>query len=288
MNVKLQDKLKKGVLGKLCHHERIGAIGLVLIVLFIIVALICPFITQDPMAHSLLIFKSPSLNHLLGTNDVGQDIWSRLIWGTRTSILVAIGVGTFSTLLSMFIGISAGLIGGLYEKIIMRIVDALLVIPTIIVLILIAAFIKPSVWTLIVLISVLHWQGGARILRSQTLSLKKRMHISAARTYGAGRWYLIFRHIIPDLGAILIISFIYRARMAVFMEAGLAFIGIADPSMVSWGMMMHHASNFYYLPVWKWWLVPTGIALSLLILSFTSLGYSLEKVIDPRLKEENA
>jgi len=276
MHDRLRDKLKKDFLGKL---------GLIWITIFVVLALIAPFITKEPEAHSLLIFKPPSFDNLLGTNDVGQDIWSRLIWGTRTSIIVAIGVGVLTTTLSAIIGVSAGFFGGLYEKIIMRIVDALLVIPTIIVLILVAAFIKPSIWTLIFLISLLHWQGGARVFRAQTLSLKERMRIYAAKTFGASRWYIIFRHIIPDITAILIVSFIHNLRMAVFMEAGLAFIGIADPLMISWGMMIHHALKFYYLPVWKWWLLPPGIALSLLILSFTFLGHSLEKKIEPRLRD---
>jgi peptide/nickel transport system permease protein len=275
MHVRVLRELKKDILGK---------IGLALIAVFIIFASVCPFMFRDPGSHSQAIFEPPSSSHLLGTNDVGQDIWSRLAQGTRTSVLVAIGVGFLSTLISTLTGISAGIIGGICDKIIMRLVDALLVIPTIVVLILVASFVNPSVWILIVLISLLHWQGGARVIRSQTLALKERMHISAARTFGAGRWYIIFRHIIPDLGPILIVSFIHRARMAVFMEAGLAFIGIADPLMISWGMMMHHALKFYYLPVWKWWLLPPGISLSLLIMSFTFLGHSLEKIMEPRLR----
>jgi peptide/nickel transport system permease protein len=275
MHIRLFIKIKEDIFGKL---------GLALIAIFVFSALILPFIFSDPESHSQNFFEPPSLKHLLGTNDVGQDIFSRLIHGTRTSILVAIGVGFLSTLISTLVGVSAGIIGGAFDKILMRIVDALLVIPTIVILILTASYINPGLWVLILLISLLHWQGGARVIRSQTLSLKERMHISAARTFGAGRWYIIFRHIIPDLGPILVVSFIHRARMAVFMEAGLAFIGIADPLMISWGMMMHHALKFYYLSVWKWWLIPPGIALSMLIISFAFLGYSLEKVLEPRLR----
>ena len=275
MHVRLLIKIKEDIFGKL---------GLVLMALFIFSALILPFIFHDTESHSQTIFGPPSSGHILGTNDVGQDIFSRLVHGTRTSVFVAVGVGFLSTLISTFVGVSAGIIGGIYDKILMRLVDALLVIPTIVILILTASYINPGVWVLTLLISLLYWQGGARVIRSQTLSLKERMHISAARTFGAGRWYIIFRHIIPDLGPILVVSFIHRARMAVFMEAGLAFIGIADPLMISWGMMMHHALKFYYLPVWKWWLIPPGVALSLLIISFAFLGYSLEKVLEPRLR----
>ncbi len=265
-------------------NDTLGKIGLILIAFFAVSALILPSIFHNPDSHSQETLEPPSTSHPLGTNDVGQDVFSRLVYGTRTSLLIAIGVGVFSTLISAVVGISTGLMGGIYDKVMMRLVDALLVIPTIVVLILVASFIKPNIWVLITLISLLHWQGGARVIRSQTLSLKERMYISASKTFGASRRHIIFRHIIPDLGPILIVSFINRARMAVFMEAGLAFIGIADPLMASWGMMMHHALKFYYLSVWKWWLLPPGIALSLLIISFTFLGYSLERVLEPRLR----
>lgn len=272
------------VLGELIR-DNFGRVGFGLLSLFLFLALISPLITGDPMAHSASVLTPPSSTHLLGTNDVGQDIWSRLIHGARTSISVAVGVGVLTTLIGAAVGISAGLIGGIYDEVLMRIVDALLAIPAIVVLILIASFLKPTLWRLILLISVLHWQGGARIVRAQTLSIKERAYISAARAFGAGRGYLIFRHVMPGLGPILISSFIYSARMAVFAEAGLAFIGIADPMTVSWGAMMHHALKFYYLPVWRWWLLPPGAALSLLLLSFTFLGYSLERIMEPRLRD---
>lgn len=272
-------------LGKELKKDTFGQFGIGLTILFVIVATLCPFLAQDPDAHSILTFQPPSSNHWLGTNDVGQDVWSRLLWGARTSLLIALGVGLLATAFSTTIGVTAALVGGAYEIVVMRIVDALLAIPTVVVLIVVSAFIKPDILMLIVLISSLHWQGGARILRSQTLAVKNQLHILAAKTFGAGRLHIILRHILPELGPILVVSFIYTARMAVFIEAGLAFIGISDPSTISWGRMMYHSAKFYYLPVWKWWLVPPGFALSLLIVGFTFLGYSLERVLEPRLKD---
>jgi peptide/nickel transport system permease protein len=279
MHIRYWEKLEKDPLGKT---------GLTLVIFFVVLATIVPLITQNPTAQTSLIFKPPSIAHPLGTNDVGQDIWSRLVWGARTSFLVGLGVGVLSTILATLLGASAALIGGWYEEVVMRTVDTLLVIPTVILVILIAAFITPNIWLLIVVISLFRWQGGARIIRAQTLSLRKSMHISAAKSFGASASYILFRHIIPDLGPILVVSFIYSCRMAIFMEAGLAFIGISDPSVVSWGKMMHYALKFYYLDVWKWWLLPTGTALSAFILSFTLLSYCLEKAMDPRLREGNA
>jgi len=264
-----------------------GRFGVALLLLIVLMAIFAPLLAgYDPTGQSRSAFQSPCLSHLLGTNHVGQDIWSQLVYGARTSLLVGLSVAFLTTVLSALMGASAALIGGLYESIVMRVVDALIVIPVIIVLILVAAYLQPSLWILIILLSLLGWQGGARIVRSQALSLKERMHVSAARCFGGSRLYLIYRHIVPDLSPILLVEFIYSMRRAIFMEAGLAFLGIADPSIVSWGMMMREALDFSYLNVWLWWLLPAGIALSLTIVSITFIGYTLEPEMEPRLRGE--
>jgi len=262
-----------------------GRTGLIILLLMITVALAAPILAPyDPYQQSTASLLSPSWSHWLGTNHVGQDIWSRLVFGARTSLMVGFGVGILSTLLSTLFGVSAALVGGLYEKVVMRIVDAFIVIPMIIIVILISAYIRPSVLTLILLLSLLSWQGGARIMRAQALSLKERGHVAAAKSFGANHFYLAWRHIVPDLGPILLVEFIYGVRRAVFMEAGLAFLGISDPTVVSWGMMMRDALSFSYLNVWQWWLIPTGVALSLIIIGLTFIGHAAEPVIEPRLR----
>jgi len=155
--------------------------------------------------------------------------------------------------------------------------------PSIIILILISAFIRPNMLWLIIIISLLSWQRGARVIRGQTLALKQRAHIYSAKAFGAKRVYMLVRHIIPDLGNIIIVSFINNARSAVFLEAGVAFIGISSLTTISLGTIMHNAFKFYYLPVWIWWLLPSGILLSAILISLTFLGNLMEKIIDPRL-----
>jgi len=276
MHINYWKELKKNTFGK---------IGLAMLLTVVIIALSSSLLARyDPGEPSRAALKPPSSEHWLGTNDVGQDIWSRLIYGARNSLLVALGVGLFTTLISTVAGASAALVGGLYERIMMRMVDALIAIPAFIVIILVAAYVLPNVWTLIFLISILTWQGGARLVRAQTLSLKERMHVYAARTFGANKRYISTRHIIPELGPILVAVFIHSATRGVFMEAGLAFLGIADISTVSWGLMMHYALKFYYLEVWKWWLLPTGLALSVTIMAFVFIGHALETAMDPRLR----
>jgi peptide/nickel transport system permease protein len=266
-------------------RSKVGRVGFSILLLVIVIAVMAPvFSGYDPGQQSTDSLLSPSGGHWLGTNHVGQDIWSQLLYGARTSLLVGFGVGFLSLLLSIIFGVSAALVGGLYDQIVMRIVDAFIVIPMLIVVVLVAAYVKPEIPVLILLLSVLSWQGGARVIRAQTLSLKEQGHITAARAFGAGRFYVAFRHIVPDLAPILLVEFIYGIRRAVFMEAGLAFLGISDPMLVSWGMMMRDAMRFSYLNVWQWWLVPAGIALSLTIIGLTFVSHAAESVLDPRLR----
>jgi len=226
-----------------------GRFGIAAFALIVLLAVFAPLLSgYDPIGQSAHSFLAPSWSHLLGTNHVGQDIWSQLVYGARTSLLVGISVALLSTLLGAIVGTSAALIGGTYDSIVMRIVDALIVIPIIIVLILVAAYLRPNMWTIIILLSLLGWQGGARIVRAQALSLKEEMHVAAARSFGAGTLYLMYRHIVPDLSPILLVDFIYSMRRAVFMEAGLAFIGISDPNVVSWQRVSPSRCSSYPSP----------------------------------------
>jgi len=264
-----------------------GRIGLALLALVILAALAAPLLSgYDPFEQTPDALQSPSSTHWLGTNQVGQDIWSRLLYGARTSLAVGFGVATLSLLLSVLAGVPAALTGGWYDKILMRIVDVFIIIPVFVVVILVAAYIRPDIPALILLLGALSWQPGARVVRAQTLALKNRGHIQAARTFGARGWYLTIRHILPDLGPILLVEFIHGVRRAVFMEAGLAFLGIGDPGAVSWGIMMRNAMKFSYLDVWQWWLVPAGVMLSLTIIGLTFAGQAAEGALDPGLRGE--
>jgi peptide/nickel transport system permease protein len=274
-------------LKKEIKQSHTGQAGLVILAAVILLAALAPLLSgYDPIRQSAASLLSPSLGHLLGTNQVGQDIWSQLLYGARTSLMVGFGAGVLGLVLSALFGVSAALVGGIYDKVVMRIVDAFIVIPMVVLVILVAAYIKPDLPVLILLLAVLGWQGGARVVRAQALSLKERGHIGASRTFGAGRFYLAWRHILPDLGPILLVEFIYGVRRAIFIEAGLAFLGIGDPMLVSWGKMMRDAMSFSYLNVWQWWLVPAGVALSLTIIGLTFVSHAAELVLDPRLRGE--
>lgn len=278
MHISLKKEIKQSQSGKA---------GIIILLVMIAAAVFAPLLSRyDPMQQSTASLLAPSFTHWLGTNQVGQDIWSQLLYGARTSLMVGFGVGVLSLIPSILFGVSSALIGGIYDKIVMRIADAFIVIPMIMVAILVAAYIRPDLFVLVLLLAALSWQGGARMIRAQALSLKEMGHISAARTFGAGLFYIARKHIVPDLGPILLVEFIYGVKRAVFIEAGLAFLGIGDPMLVSWGTMMRDAMKFSYLNVWVWWLVPAGVALSTTIIGLTFISHAAESVLDPRLRGE--
>ena len=274
-------------LGEISHNP-LAKLGLFMLALITLMAIFAPLLSSySPHDYTGKIFSPPDRDHPLGTDSMGQDIWVRLLYGARTSLVIAAAVALLSCSLSVLIGASAALVGGIYERICMRIVDVMISLPTIIVMILVAAYLQPSLPLLILLISAFSWPGGARIIRSQVLSLKERMHINAARTFGAGKRHIIATHIIPDLSPIICALMMQDARRAVFIAAGLAFLGVSDPMEISWGKMMNQALPFTYLDVWQWWLVPTGLALSATLVAISFLSFSLEAAIDPRLRKED-
>ncbi len=266
-----------------------GKAGLAIILLMAATAAAAPLMAKfSPGEYTGHIFHPPSARFWLGTNDVGQDIWSHLVYGARTSLAVAFGVSFLSVAFSVLAGGLAAITGGTLDRLVMRLVDSLIIIPPLVVVILVAAYVRPSLVLMIVMLAAIMWPGGARVVRSQVLSLRERMHVDAARTFGAGRAYLLRRHIIPEMGPILTAVLIQNARRAVFMEAGLSFLGVSDPSVCSWGKMMQHALRFSYLEVWKWWLLPAGSALSLTMAGLIYTGFALETVLNPRMRKEAA
>ena len=268
--------------------DKIGVAGLVLILLLFTTAILAPVIApHDPWDYSAPSFQPPSMEHLLGTNDIGYDIASELLWALRTSILFGIAVAAIACTIGLVLGVSAALIGGMYDMLVMRLADALLAIPTIMILILIAAYFKPSTTVLIIALSLVLWQTIARGMRAQTLSLKTKLYVKAAKNTGAPTSYIMYKHIMPELFPLYAMGFVTKARIAVFMEAGLSFLGIFDPTTKSLGIMMSYAMRYLYLDVWWNWLLPPVIALSLLIVSLGLISYAIEEIFDPRLRRNN-
>ncbi len=243
-----------------------------------------PFAPHAPDDISFIPLSPPSAENWLGVNDGGMDIFSELLFGMRNTAVFGLTAGFVSLILGVVFGLSAAWFGGVLDQVTMRIADILLAIPAIMILIITASLFCPSPLTLALILSVMIWPTTAKGVRAQALVVKSRLHIHAARQMGASGRYIIIRHLMPELFPLYLIGFSTKARMAMFMESSLAFLGLMDPSRKSLGIMISHALKYYYLDIWWNWLLPPVLLLTLLIMTVTFLAISLEKIFDPRLR----
>lgn len=230
--------------------------------------------------------EAPGAAHPLGTNAVGQDVWAQLVFGARTSLFVALAGGAGTVLVGAAVGLFAGLAGGRTDAVLMRGVDLVLVLPQLPLLIVLGAYVGTGLAGIAGVIAVTSWPYSARIVRSQVLSLRRRAHLRAAVGFGARMPHLLGRHVVPEIGPILAAAFVGNAGRAVMLEAGMAFLGLGDPSRASWGQIMRDALGFNYLfdtVAWSWWLLPPVVAITLLLLAITFVGLSAEQRLHPRL-----
>ena len=262
------------------------AAGTVMLALVSAVAVLAPWIAPyDPRAISPTSLDPPSSGHLLGTNDAGSDILSRLIWGSRTSLVVAACATALVLAIALVVGLIAGLRGGWVDIVVMRVTDVFLALPVLPLLIFIAALVTPALGLSILLIGLLTWPETARIVRSQTLSLRNRGFIRSARGFGAGPLYVMRRHLIPALGPLIVVNLVQIAGVVIGIEAGLAFLGLGDPSAVSWGQELERALSHQSILIsstWVWWLLPSGLALGYTLFSLLLIGIGLEPWFNPR------
>ncbi|MDQ3573333.1 MAG: ABC transporter permease [Actinomycetota bacterium] len=269
-------------------REPLVLAGVALLGLLLTVAVLAPLLSPyDPQAVAGDSLERPSAHHLLGTNNVGQDIFSQILFGARSSLSVAVGAAVLTVVVGVAIGVTGGLVGGWADTVTMRLADVFLALPRLPLLVVIAALAGPSRVNLVFAIGLMIWPVVARVVRGQTRSLRQRGFVGAARGFGGGLVHVVRRHLVPALSPVIVTAFVNVAAVAVLLEAGLAFLGLADPNAVSWGLMMNRAllqPGLYFTPMWTWWVVPTGLAISLAVLAFTFLGVGLEPVINPRLR----
>ena len=260
--------------------------GVGLVIIFGLAAFLGPSMAPyDPWDMSFTPMSPASEDHLLGVNDAGQDILSELLFAIRNTVAFGLVSGLMALAIGVIIGVSAGWFGGVTDAILMRIADVLLAVPAVMILILFAALFRPSPWSLAGILALLIWPTVSKGVRAQTLGVKQSLHVRAAAQMGGGKWYIIGRHLIPELYPLYLVGFAAKARMAMFMEASLAFLGLFDPTRKSLGIMISYSLKYYYMDIWWNWLFPPILCLSLLIMTVTFLAISLEKVLDPRLRE---
>lgn len=251
-----------------------------------LVAILAPALAPyDPRAPTGPSLVGPSAEHLLGTNDAGQDILSQLVWGTRSSAVVGLLAASLAVAVGALLGATSALLGGRTDLVAMRVVDLFLAVPALPLLILIAALAGPTRATVILVIALAGWPGIARVVRSRALTLARSGYVDAARGFGAPRRYVVARHVLPALGPLLAASFVMWAATAVVLQAGLAFLGLSDPTDVSWGAVLNRAlgsPGVYVTSQWLWWVLPAGLAITVAAIGLAFLGVALEPRANPR------
>jgi ABC-type dipeptide/oligopeptide/nickel transport system permease subunit len=267
--------------------QRLGRVGAIILAFFVLVAVFAPLLAPyDPKAQTGLPYQSPSASHLLGTNDIGQDILSELIYGTRVSLAIGFLAALLAIVVGTLVGVVSGYFGGLVDTLLMRFVDITLALPFLPLLIVLAVFLGRNIRTTVLVISVVIWARPARILRSQVLSARERGFVQAARSMGGRPAHLLRRHVLPAVSPLIIAQFVRAANIAILLEASLSFLGLGDVTAKSWGTTLYYASarGAFLTRAWLWWVLPTGLAISVVVVAFAFIGYSLEERADPRLR----
>jgi peptide/nickel transport system permease protein len=269
--------------------NRKARVGLIMLAFLILVAIFANQIAPyNPTDISFGPSELPSSQHWLGTTQAGQDVFSQLIHGTRTSLIVGAVGGGLSTLIALVIGMVAGYMGGIVDEILSFFINLGLVVPVLPLMVTIAAYSPvrgPAI--IILVIGFTGWAWGARFKRSQVLTLRARDYITSAQFAGDGPFRIIFREIMPNMLSLVALSYIGAAIGAIGAEAGLEFLGVGDPSTISWGMMLYWADNGGALVTGQWaWLIAPGLALAATTSCLMLINFGVDALSNPQLREE--
>ena len=261
-------------------------VGTSIVGFFVLLAIFGPFFFSNPNALSNTDLAGPSLRHLLGTTQIGQDVFAQLVVSARNTLLIGVGAGLLATVVSVIVGISGGYAGGILDEALNLFSNVVLVIPTLPLVIIIIADVKSSgLVPLIVIIAFTSWAAAARVLRAQTLSVRNREYVLAARASGERAWRIVFVEIMPNELPIIVSNFIFGVIFAILTQAALAFIGLGDPTLLTWGNMLSLAYDNQALSVGAWWwFVPPGLCIALLGMGLALINFSLDQLLNPRLR----
>lgn len=233
----------------------------------------------DSTERVALPLQKPNEENILGTNDLGQDLFSELIAGTRASLVTGIIVAVLSVSLGTIIGLVSGYLGGWIDSLLMRLTDLILVLPFLPLVILISVYLGPSQRNIILVLAIFFWAGPARLIRASVLSTRSETYIEAARALGANPLQIMVGHLWGSVKPLALVQIVLVASASILAESSLSFLGLGDPSGKSWGTMLYfaRASGAFLSDAWKWWVLPTGLMITLTVLSLGLIGYSLEQ-----------
>jgi peptide/nickel transport system permease protein len=266
--------------------NRLAAAGGALVAVVFILSVFAPLLSpHDPSAIDIKsILTGPSFSHPFGTDDLGRDVLSRMIWGSRVSLKVGFSAVGIATLIGILLGSLAGYYGGILDSLIMRAVDIMLTLPTIFLILAVIAILEPSIWNIMVVIGLTSWMEPARLIRAEFLSLKEREFVVAARAIGASDARIIFRHVLPNGLSPILVSATMGVGGAILIESGLSFLGLGvQPPTPSWGSLLASGKDNIEI---AWWLSAfPGLAILLTVLGYNLLGEGIRDTLDPRHRE---
>ncbi len=268
----------------------IAIIGLVMILIAIFTAVFADVIAPyQPLIESDVtsadVYAAPSREHAFGTDALGRDVLSNFIFGTRISLIVGFFASFISVTIGGLVGITAGFYGGKLDNFLMRLTDIIMVIPPLPLAVVLVAVTEPSLWNIIFIIGILGWMGTARLVRSQTLSIKERRFVLRAKAIGSGNMHIIFRHILPFVLPLVVANTVLVISLSILEESTLSFLGLSDPTTISWGQMLNMAFTSGGISAGAWWaLLLPGFGIVWVTLGLTLLGHGLEQIFNPRLE----
>lgn len=263
-----------------------AVLGAVVLGSIIAVAVLAPVLAPHGIHDRVGVpFGTPGAYPPLGLDDGGTDVLSLLMWGARISLTVGFAASLVAILIGGTVGILAGYYGGGTDTALMRVTDYFLAIPDVPLMIVVAAIWGPSLSHIILVIGMLLWTSTARIVRAQVKSVRERVYVKRARALGAGNARIVFRHVLPQVAPLLVANTVLTIAVAIFDETALAFLGLSDPSKISWGKMIKNATESSAISAGAWWaIVPPGVCVALVILSCTLIGQAMEDALNPRLR----
>ncbi|WNI22117.1 ABC transporter permease [Streptomyces sp. ITFR-16] len=270
------------------RRHRGGLWGLACLVLIAVIALAAPqLVGADSQSVTTApggALESPSGEFPLGTDQFGRSVLALLVWGARVSLTVGLLAAFLCVAIGTVVGIVAGHFRGWYSTVLMRVTDWFLVMPTLVLAIALATVMDRSLWTIIIAIGVTTWPTTARLVRAQTLAVESRPYIERARALGGGHGHIMLRHVLPNVMPLVLAQTTLVISSAILTEATLAFLGLGDPTITSWGSMLQDARAAGAVSAGDWWyLAPPGIAIALVALAFTLCGRAIESVLNPKL-----
>jgi peptide/nickel transport system permease protein len=270
--------------------NRKARVGLCIIGFDILIAICAPLIApHSPTATTFTPYSGPTAANWFGTTGNGQDVFSQMIYGSRITLLVGLAAGALATLVAVTIGLVAGYRPGAVDEVLSFITNLALVIPALPLMIILAAYLQGrSIWTIVLVVAFTSWATGARVIRSQATTLRSREYVTAAVFSGERLFRIVFREILPNMTSLVAASFFGAATAAILAEASLEFLGLGNPSTVSWGTILYFAQQQNALLTGQWLLVfAPGLAIALLAVSFTLVNFGVDALSNPRLREKS-